>query len=369
MEKNPTPSHHFVAMPTIKLQSPGRICFFGDHQDYLGLPVIAGTIDRYLYLEAEPIDEMRFTIHLLDLEETHQLSLRPKDTLAPPAHYFEAGMQYFWKQGAIFPHGYSIRIWSEIPINAGLSSSSALVVCWLRFLAQVQKGLPIPDPVTLGKWAFAVEVEAFNQPGGIMDQYTIAQGGWLYIDTDSQQSETLPDPKFHWIVAESGMEKKTLKMLQTARDNQQKAIAIIQQQQPQFRLLDSQLSDEKRFQSLLPKALQSYWHASLHNYAITREAKRLLQNNPTPKELGTLLNAHQHILAHHIQNTPPLLGKMMEAAKKAGAWGAKIVGSGGGGCMVALVPKAHQNAVIDAFIQNGAVKAYPVTITPLHEHH
>jgi len=32
----------------VEVKAPGRICFFGDHQDYLGLPVIAATIDRYI---------------------------------------------------------------------------------------------------------------------------------------------------------------------------------------------------------------------------------------------------------------------------------------------------------------------------------
>ncbi|MEM9867554.1 MAG: galactokinase family protein, partial [Bacteroidota bacterium] len=32
----------------IEISVPARICFYGDHQDYLGLPVIAGTIDRYI---------------------------------------------------------------------------------------------------------------------------------------------------------------------------------------------------------------------------------------------------------------------------------------------------------------------------------
>ena len=32
------------------ISSPGRICLFGEHQDYLGLPVIPMAIDRRLYL-------------------------------------------------------------------------------------------------------------------------------------------------------------------------------------------------------------------------------------------------------------------------------------------------------------------------------
>ena len=33
---------------------PARICLFGDHQDYLGLPVIACAIDKYIIVEGKP---------------------------------------------------------------------------------------------------------------------------------------------------------------------------------------------------------------------------------------------------------------------------------------------------------------------------
>ena len=36
----------------ISLTAPARICLFGDHQDYLGLPVIACAIDKFITLTA-----------------------------------------------------------------------------------------------------------------------------------------------------------------------------------------------------------------------------------------------------------------------------------------------------------------------------
>ena len=35
-------------------KAPARICLFGDHQDYLGLPVIACAIDKYIIVEGKP---------------------------------------------------------------------------------------------------------------------------------------------------------------------------------------------------------------------------------------------------------------------------------------------------------------------------
>ena len=53
----------------IKVEAPARICFFGDHQDYLNLPVIAGTIDRFIHIEGKPINKKSFFLELIDIKE------------------------------------------------------------------------------------------------------------------------------------------------------------------------------------------------------------------------------------------------------------------------------------------------------------
>ena len=52
--------------------------FFGDHQDYLGLPVIAATIDRYIYMEATPIVEPILHIDLLDEDKSEKITLQQR---------------------------------------------------------------------------------------------------------------------------------------------------------------------------------------------------------------------------------------------------------------------------------------------------
>ncbi|MEO0900541.1 MAG: hypothetical protein AAFY00_00480, partial [Bacteroidota bacterium] len=78
---------------------------------------------------------------------------------------------------------------------------------------------------------------------------------------------------------------------------------------------------------------------------------------------GRSLIPPKKILQNQIQNTPePMIG-MMDAARKAGAFGAKIIGSGGGGCMVALVTNETKENVIEAFLSQGAKDAYEVKLT------
>ena len=137
----------------IEIKVPARICFYGDHQDYLGLPVIAGTIDRYINLKANPNSEKKFFLNLLDLHQESTIALDDDLKSVEPDDYFRSVMAVLKEKGFQFDQGYDIKISGNIPVNAGLSSSSALVVAWIRFLVEIQgKSGEISD-YQIGRWA------------------------------------------------------------------------------------------------------------------------------------------------------------------------------------------------------------------------
>lgn len=348
----------------IEIKVPARVCFYGDHQDYLGLPVIAGAIDRFIRLKADTISERKYLIKLLDLNEEVIIDL--DDTLqhVPQNDYYRSCMAILRNQGFQFNDGYVIEISGNIPLNAGLSSSSALVVAWLRFLVATQGKTNEISDYTIGRWAYEAEVLFFNQPGGLMDQYTIAQKGLLYIDTQSGKSVRLKAEMGSILVAESGLSKKTLEVLKNGRVYAQNAVAAIKETYPEFNLLESTSDDYERYKHLVPQQYQEHWYAAIFNYQITLRAKEELQKeHPDVQKLGRLMNEHQTILQNQIQNTPKEMVQMMDNAIKAGALGAKTIGSGGGGCMVALVKKEQLESVGKAFLEAGAKNVYEVRIT------
>ena len=59
----------------------------------------------------------------------------------------------------------------------------------------------------------------------------------------------------------------------------------------------------------------------------------------------------------------PRIDAMITAAIEAGAYGAKIVGSGGGGSICALASKKTENDVIRAIRKAGALDAYGVQVS------
>ncbi len=347
----------------IHFRVPARVCLFGDHQDYLGLPVIAAAINRYITLRAQPISEPYFEIQLPDINQKRGIDIQHTINELPPNDYFLSGIKWFQEQGILFHQGYQITISSDIPINAGLSSSSALVVAWIRFLLLIQKNISKPSDLEIGKMAHQVEVSHFNQPGGIMDQYTISQRGMLYIDTATRECTPIPKNLHHLVIAESGIEKKTLQVLLKAKTYALEAVQQVKIKYPNFDLLQSSIADYEKYKNLVSEELQPYWYATIHNYSITLKANTLLQKIPIDhQQIGILINQHQEILQTCIQNTPIDMQYQIQNALRAGAFGAKTVGSGGGGCIVALVSQKTKNNVIQAFLEAGAKNAYPIEI-------
>jgi len=353
---------------SISVKAPGRICFFGDHQDYLGLPVIAATIDRYIYIEALPKEEKSLAIELLDLNEQETIYLDDDFNNLAPRDYFRSAIRVLLKVGIKVEQGYHIKMRGDIPIEAGLSSSSAMVVAWVRFLLKAARPHHTFTNKQIAQWSYAAEVLEFKEPGGLMDQYTIALGGMVFLNTVTGNHQRLSAPWESIIIGDSGIKKSTLSVLSQAKNNALEALEVVKVQHPDFRLEKAGQATYSQTQDLLPSALKPFWYAAIHNHLITQKAQSLLhQSIIDMNKLGQLINAHQMILQHQIKNTPSPMIKMMDAAKLKGAYGAKIVGSGGGGCFVVLCSQDLTGNVIKAIKAAGARQAFSVNITSLSD--
>ena len=351
-------------LKVIKVSAPARICFFGDHQDYLELPVIAGTINRYIKIEGERVNNNNLFIQLIDIESVKLIDLNKKYNNIESGDYFLSALEVLKRAGFSFNQGYKIKIYGDIPINAGISSSSALVVAWIRFLLETQDQKKDVNDEQIGKWAYDAESTFFNQPGGIMDQYTIAQKGLLYIDTLTTKTERLNADIGSLVIAESGLSKQTLTVLQNARAYGQSAISAVKEKIPNFNVHEASESEYEEYLHLVPEVYRDHWYATIFNHLLTQKARKILANGPIDQEqLGSLMNAHQKILQERIQNTPAIMQKQLEESLRAGALGAKIIGSGGGGCMVAMVTPETCKPVIRSFLKAGVKSAYEIKLT------
>ena len=348
----------------IQIVAPGRICLFGDHQDYLELPVIACAINRVLLLSSEENTTAQFHIRMPDIPSERTISIDNPFTSLDAGDHFASALRVVRRYACIPDTGFDIELKSTIPINAGTSSSSAIVVGWVHFLLTAFGCNQEITALLIAKLAYEAEVLEHHSPGGKMDQYTIALGNIIYIDTSQSFSyEQIGTELEGLVLGVSGIPKKTIGLLGTLKGNAQEAIAQVKTARPGFQLEKASTNDIEPLSEYISETLQPYFYAAVMNHDITQKAKRHLnEKTPDLKTIGALMTAHHEVLKDILKITVPRIDAMISAALDAGAYGAKIVGSGGGGSIVALAPPENKNAVIEAIKKAGAVDAYEVLV-------
>jgi mevalonate kinase len=85
---------------------------------------------------------------------------------------------------------------------------------------------------------------------------------------------------------------------------------------------------------------------------IARKAQRVIESGEW-KELGNLMNQN-HALLQEMTVSSPELDRLVSAARKAGAFGAKLSGGGRGGNMIALVKPPQAEVVSRSLKEAGA---------------
>ena len=119
-------------------------------------------------------------IHKPDIGQKEIFSLDDLD-YNKPRDYFKSAINVCNSEGLEFTNGFECEIKSSIPIQAGTSSSSAITVSWIHFLSYMADEKVVWSKQKLGELAFRTEVVEFQEPGGMMDQYTTAIGDLVYI--------------------------------------------------------------------------------------------------------------------------------------------------------------------------------------------
>lgn len=348
----------------IQIIAPGRICLFGDHQDYLGLPIIACTIDRTIQLKATPTDTNVLHIQLPDIGEERTIDLKQPLMSISERDYFYSALVVLKTIRCIPNKGYTIEISGDIPINAGLSSSSAVVVAWATFLLEAFGANQTITPELIADITFKAEVVEYDAPGGLMDQYTISIGKTIFLNTRTGSYQTISEPLNTLIIGESGVPKQTLGVLKNLRSFALKAIASVNKKVGNFKIEEARLNDYDLYKEYVPEHLRTIFYAAIKNYAITKEAfVELSKDTLDIVKIGKLMSAHHLVLKDYLKITVPIIDAMIDAAMQHGALGAKIVGSGGGGSIVALTNPNNEAKVIEGILGAGAKAAYKVSIT------
>lgn len=330
-------------MKTYQISTPSRLCLFGEHQDYLGLEVIACAIN--LRFSAKIRLNGTDTVHIkirdskldtLGMENTEGAYEEKSICLSEPIvyenqrDYLKSCLNVLKREG--YPlQGFDIVMDSEIPIGKGMCSSSTMIVAFIKAVLTVLEQADSENPEKIAYLGFLAEVAEFGEPGGMMDHYASALGGLVNLDfaggktTPRRLEASIPGV---FILFDSKEQKNTTKVLADAKaptleglkaaDATIKGLADGSEAAAKLNALD-----EKRKAAVL---------ANVSNYKILQEAKEMLAGKLDSGRLGELLYAHHQNLRDGLGVSTAKIDGIIEAAMAAGALGGKVNGSGGGGC-------------------------------------
>ena len=340
----------------MEVSTPGRICLFGEHQDYLGLPVIAMGISLRSIIKGQKRKDKQVVVHKPDLGETESFSLNDLN-YTKPRDYFKSGINICLREGLAFSSGFECEIISDVPIQAGTGSSSSIMVGWIKFLSKVADKPVDWHQQKVGELAYKAEVKEFNEPGGMMDQYSSAMGHLIYLEsTPKINIRQLNLDLGTFVLGNSCEQKDTIGILQRCRNLRLDIIRKIKKLNPNFDLYSYNNVDL----SSLDEQERILFDGTIQNRDILNNALSELEKNKLNHQLiGQLLYDHHQILRDVLKVSTPKIEFMLDAAMNAGALGGKINGSGGGGCMFAYAPE-NSNEVVKA-IKNVGGEAFTVT--------
>ena len=320
--------------------APGRLCLFGEHQDYLGLPVIAMAMNRRCRLAFSPVDEGRVQVTsaiLGPMDAFHLKAIRGEEHTDPLRHALARLLEEFESSEV---GGWHVHIDSDVPVRAGCSSSTALMTAWVAGWLQILQGGF--DPSDVVRRSHRYEVLDFNGAGGDMDQFACGHGGLNRFSAGEPCA--LHQPGGVFVLGDSGQPKDTQGHLRRCRDGRIPLMPYLDSPQPQLSPDELVLLEGTK----VNRDLEAHW------------AEMMMAGHVSGKEMGEGLTRHHAVLRDALGLSTPRIEAMLDAALSAGAWGGKINGSGGGGCCFALCPEARVEHVIEAMKAAGAAGAWRV---------
>lgn len=333
----------FGIEPAIRADAPGRVNLLGEHTDYHGglvLPTVIAQRTR-VQLRARDGRRVRAWSHgVSDVIAEYELGAER------PCHGwldYVQGVTAALARLDMPIRGFDLRIESDVPLGAGLSSSAALEVSTLRALrAAFDLAL---DDVALAKAGQAAETGFVGAPVGIMDQMASSlgrDGEALFLDTRSLEFERLALPRnADVLVLNSGLTHAHAGGEYVARRRESFEAA---------RLLDvSQLRDLDitalpRADALPPRLARRARHIITENQRVLDAVAALRAEDPA--RLGTLFNASHVSMRDDYEVSLPEIDVLVALAQHdLEVFGARLTGGGFGGGIVVLTHAGATRAV------------------------
>jgi len=363
-------AHFDAPAPTLFVLSPGRINLIGEHIDYNNLSVLPMAIGRHVRLLVRPRADARVRIASL------AAGFAPREFVLsgeiPPypvgdwGNYVKAAAQALARSHEGL-HGFDAVLDATLPVAAGLSSSSALVIgVALALLAANDLGW---DPIQLAEEMARAERYTGTQGGG-MDQAICAgavEGTASRVDFAPLRITPVPVPAdWRFVVAHSLSRAEKSGAAQTTYNRRtvecreavervalywagRRAGGPAGRQPASYRpLLAAHPASE--LVAVGEKVLDGDLLKRFRHVVTEADRVRRAEDALRAADLatfGALLSASHASLRDDYEVSSAALDELVGLAEAAGAAGARLTGAGMGGCIIAAARAGNVEAVLD----------------------
>ena len=333
------------------VRAPGRVNLIGEHIDYCGLPVLPMALGRSVRLAFHPRSDRE--TRLVNRDPRFAPSAFAVNESIPPAPAGDWGNYARAAVGAVarrFPdlRGVDALVESDLPIAAGLSSSSALVVAMALAIMHANRvtmpSLELMELLGRGE-------RYVGTAGGGMDQAIIlgARSGYASrIDFHPLRlTPTAVPADWQFIVAwslvhaeKSGAARQAYNERTQQCDEARRLVAarLGQPADITYPALLAAASVEELLQvagATLSGLLSRRFRHVVTEGTRVRQAEAAMAARDLAA-FGQLLDASHRSLRDDYEVSHPELDRLVELAREAGAAGARLTGAGFGGSIVAL---------------------------------
>jgi mevalonate kinase len=307
----------------VTASAPAKIILFGEHFVVYGEPAIVLAIDKRAYATVDQSDDKCLHVRSANLNlkgyfkdgvfKVEQGDMREAKLKFEPVRVAVEKVLAAYKEQI----GLDVEINSTVPVGAGLGSSAAVVAAVTEAAGTLLNVKMTKEDV------FRVALEAERVVHGTasgVDPAIATFGGTLLFQTDTGFKPLEVKTEVPLVIGDTGVERSTKVQVDKVR--------TIAENYPQIMELMKKTARE-----IVLRAMDAFKHNDL-------------------KTLGDLMNVN-HALLYGIGVSDESLEWLINAAKKAGAYGAKLTGAGGGGCMIALANEGKLQDVLDAIMRAG----------------
>ena len=313
----------------IRAFAPGRVNLIGEHTDYNDGLCLPFAIERGITVTAELHDGGEVVASDLDHDDR-----------------FLQGTLAELRRAEVELPGVRLAVDSDLPQRAGLSSSAALCVALALALYAAAAREP-PRPIRLARLCSRVESEWAGQETGMLDQLASLlgeEGRAVRLDMRTLEARQVELDLHDHVLAtfDSGASRSLAASgYNERRDECRRALELLG--------LES-LRDADDASGLPAPLDRRVRHVISENERVDAAVAALESGEPA--ELGSLLSASHASLRDDYEVSVPEVERARAICMEAGALGARIMGGGFGGSVLALFPPG-------AALPDGAISVRP----------